>query len=226
MKEIFNLLFVEGHAAIKINDEVIIVDTGFSGSLSYSGSVELCGRRFGGIQDKSHLDDLNNQLSTRVSGLIGGDILSQFGAVEIDYPGCSITFHDTLPDVSDATPIDLSVLRNYLIINMIIDGNERRVVLDTGAPIPYLCSEIAPQRDPDGHVADISFFGPFESPLFTLESEMAGIRFTASYGIPPMQHQNFMRALGCSVVIGKDIFDLGTVIISYAQQRMFLRILK
>lgn len=223
MNETFNLKFAQGHPIITIDEKTFVVDTGSPASFSYSGSIALCSRHHRVPYGNYILDSLNRVLQTRIDGLIGGDLMKRLGAVEIDYPNSTITFHETLPDVTGASEYDMSVFCNYLIFNTTIDNQPRRVVLDTGAPIPYLCSHILPHRAPDSFVEDVTPSGTFSSPVYSMETEMAGKKFKVNYGKLPMAHQVMVKIMQCDGVVGKDIFDLGTVIISYRQGKMYLK---
>lgn len=222
--ETFDLSFVKGHPTININGRIFVVDTGSPASFSYTGTIPLLGREYTVPYGEFILDDLNRVLETRVDGLIGGEILKRVGAVEFDYPHNTITFHDILPDVSGSTEIDVRVFLNYLVFDMEIDGQQRRVFLDSGAPIPYLCNTILPKREPDGYVEDVTPSGSFSSPVYEMKSELAGKMFNVRYGKLPAVHQVVARTMGCAGVVGKDIFDLGKVTISYGQGKMYIQL--
>ena len=52
---------------------------------------------------------------------------------------------------------------------------------------------------------------------------MGGKKFKVNYGKLPAFHQVMVKIMQCDGVVGKDIFDLGTVIISYRQGKMYLK---
>ena len=224
MKQTFTISFAQGHPTINIDGKIYVVDTGSPASFSYTGTIPLLGREYTVPYGEYILDDLNRVLDTRIDGLIGGEILKRVGAVEIDYPHNTITFHDRLPEVSGAAEIDVRVFLNYLVFNMKIDGQDRRVFLDTGAPVAYLCSNVLPDKQPDGYTEDVTPSGTFETPLYTIPSELAGKKFDVSYGKLPAAHQVMARIMNCQGVIGKDIFLLGTVIISYQKGKMYIQL--
>lgn len=224
MKQTFTISFAQGHPTINIDGKIYVVDSGSPASFSYTGTIPLLGREYTVPYGEYILDDLNRVLDTRIDGLIGGEILKRVGAVEIDYPHNTITFHDSLPEVSGAAEINVRVFLNYLVFNMKIDGQERRVFLDTGAPVAYLCSNVLPDKQPDGYTKDVTPNGTFETPLYTMESELAGKKFDVSYGKLPVAHQVMARIMNCQGVIGKDIFLLGTVIISYQKGKMYIQL--
>lgn len=223
-EEKFDLSFVKGHPTISINGKIYVVDTGSPASFSYAGTIPLLGSEYTVPYGEFILDDLNRVLETRVDGLIGGEILKRVGAVEFDYPHNTITFHDILPDVSGSAEIDVRVFLNYLVFDMEIDGQQRRVFLDSGAPIPYLCNTILPKREPDGYVEDVTPSGSFSSPVYEMESELAGKMFNVRYGKLPAAHQVMARIMNCQGVIGKDIFIRGKVIISYQKEKMYIQL--
>ena len=224
MKQTFTISFAQGHPIITIDDKIYVVDTGSPASFSYTGTIPLLGREYTVPYGEYILDDLNRVLGPRIDGLIGGEVLKRLGAVELDYSHNTITFHDMLPEVSGAAEIDVRVFLNYLVFNMKIEGQMRRLFLDTGAPIPYLCDNILPKRDPDGYVEDVTPSGRFDSPFYVMESELAGKRFDTLYAKLPAAHQVMARIMNCQGVIGKDIFLLGKVIISYQKEKMYIQL--
>lgn len=227
MSDTFQITFVKGHPTINVDGNIFIVDTGSPATFGRQETITLCGRDFnagmGNNISGMTMDGISNLLGTHIDGFIGGDTFRQLVALEFDYPNNTITFHDVLPDMADSLQTDFEMCGNHVSINLLINGQTRRVFFDCGAPIAYLNPEILPNRKPDGVRNDVSpSGGAFESPVFSMETQFAGRTFVAEYGPLPETHQTYVASKGHDGVVGKNILDLGKVFLCYEQQKMYL----
>lgn len=227
MSETFQITFVKGHPAINVDGNIFIVDTGSPATFGRQETITLCGRDFNADMENNvfgvNMEEISKLLGTHIDGFIGGDTFRQLAALEFDYPNNTITFHDVLPDMVHGSQTDFEMCRNYVSINLLINGQTHRVFFDCGAPIAYLNPEILPNRKPDGVRNDVSpFGGAFESPVFLMETQFAGRTFESVYGPIPETHRTLVIGFGHDGIVGKNILDLGKVFLCYEQQKMYL----
>ena len=228
MKKTFTINNFDKHLIIEDNGKTYLIDTGSPYSIFEGDSLEFLGQ----MCHKNNLmalaarvmpTDISNLLGMHVDALVGYNVLKHF-AVLFDYGKGEITFSDeglSLPD-AEAIPIDTSF--GVPKVKMSLLGHEGLFFLDTGAKISYVASTTTNGLTPDETDTDFYVgYGDFETPIFNLETTIAGKIFHVRYGnLPMLLECTLMGLSGTKGVIGYDFFNNFKVLIDYSANQMYL----
>ena len=206
MRITFKIDFVDGHVLISENGNKILVDTGSPLTVHKERCFSFLGRDHSVSMSilGSSVRDLAALTGFEFTTLLGMDIISQYKVV-FDYENRELTFlTEDEPDfVGTAYP--LINIMGIKALRMNINGQDLIAAIDTGAPLSYIDAELTSNVAPVGEKEDFHpTVGRYVTPIYSLESEFAGKRFTATYGnLPPlMAVQN--KVLGINAVVGYD----------------------
>ena len=210
----------EGPLTIEIGGEFWVVDTGSPITQGQPSRLLFSGCEFGVGRDywPAIRDSLEQGFGLECAGLIGNDVLSQFDLL-IDLVGHTLTVSEHELDLSGiAVPIEL---RGGPTFTAIVGDTSRRVVFDTGAHIPYLHPDIAPDKPAKGRVVDYHpIHGRFESDIFDVRVDVAGEYYCVRFGVLPPQLAVMLAYAGAQAVIGTDLCQRRVV--GYFPRRGFM----
>lgn len=223
MKKTFTINNFDKHLIIEDNGNTYLIDTGSPFSVHDGDTLEFCGHQFPRNMAPCSPNDISNLLGMHVDALVGYNVLKHF-AVLFDYEKGEITFSDeglSLPD-AEAIPIDTSF--GVPKVKMSLLGHEGLFFLDTGAKISYVASTTTNGLTPDETDTDFYVgYGDFETPIFNLETTIAGKIFHVRYGnLPMLLECTLMGLSGTKGVIGYDFFNNFKVLIDYSANQMYL----
>ena len=223
MKKTYTINNFDKHLIIEDNGNTYLIDTGSPFSVHDGDTLEFCGHQFPRSMAPCSPNDISNLLGMHVDALVGYNVLKHF-AVLFDYGKGEITFSDeglSLPD-AEAIPVDTSF--GVPKVKMSLLGHEGLFFLDTGAKISYVASATTHRLTPDETDTDFYVgYGDFETPIFHLETSIAGKPFRVRYGnLPKLLECTLMGLSGTKGVIGYDFFSSFKVLIDYRTNQMYL----
>ena len=148
-------------------------------------------------------ETISQYLRTRIDAVIGGDILSQYECLIDLVEGRVILSNGSLgmDGVSLRTPLRLEVPSAEVRI-----GSRTGIAfLDTGARLSYLDPSMATGMLVAREKDFFPLLGEFETDVYEMEVELAGLRFTGRFGVLPAALQQQLKALGAQWVIGSEL---------------------
>jgi hypothetical protein len=155
-----------------------------------------------------------------VDAVIGGDLLREFECL-IDLGRGKVVFsHGSLgcDGVSMRTPLHLDVPSAEIRLG----ARHGVAFLDTGARLSYMDPAAVSGR-PVGREKDFfPMVGEFETDVYEAEIELAGLRFSARFGLLPTLLQQSMAALGGQWVIGSELLRQFPVLLDLQHHRIML----
>ena len=218
MKGTFDINFVNDHLLITDNGQTILVDTGSPVTVHRERTFNFLGRDF--AVATSLMGDGVEQIS-KLAGfgfntLMGMDILSQYRLV-FDYAGKKLTFLTENEPGIEGTEVPMVNLGGGVkAVMMQAGGKSLKMALDTGAPLSYVTEKVTAGLDPVGEKDDFHpAVGRFKTPVYKVETEVAGKKFLCSYGTLPTRLSMIYRIM--DGVIGYDFFNSFTVMMDYAK---------
>ncbi len=155
------LLTPNGHIVTSIKDRYFIVDTGSPVSFNYAGIVSL------DIEDKTFdvsrtpvcaKADADRLTGIDISGIIGTDILKKTG-LTVDLENGTLEFSAEADGADDYARLSFDYfMGHYLVTDDVYLGQRlNNAIIDTGAPVSYISSRLAPMFEPTGETySDIS----------------------------------------------------------------------
>lgn len=220
----FELDLIDGHAIIRSGDDVILVDTGAPSSMHIRPTLTFCSNEYPCAQTYLNLtpDRLSNLIGTRITTLLGADILSRY-KVLFDYRNRSIQFsEDELRFEGQEQRI--STYSGIPIVEFELNGQRLKFFLDTGARLSYLAKDLTKGLDRVGTETDFyPSVGRFETDCYLATTRIGGDSFTVKYGVLPPEIAYLLFA-GTRGIMGFDFFnqfkamlDLNRRLLKYAK---------
>jgi hypothetical protein len=200
------LTFVNGHVFANINDREWLIDTGAPTSFGLSSSLEINGHEFKLHNNYMGLSakELSMHTGHVVYGLIGTDILNQFNII-MDYENESIAFSNE-DIVMSGTKIPMHAFMGIPIINVKIEGQDRKMFFDTGAQISYWHGNSINAYESIDTVKDFyPGFGKFETKVYSINIELEGKPFNIRCGVLPKMLEMSLSMGGTEGIIGNEI---------------------
>ena len=218
MKRTFDINLVDGHLLISDNGNTILVDTGSPVTVHQEDTLSFLGREF-----PVHTSILGDRIDSlcKLSGiefttLLGMDILSQYRVV-FDYENRELTFLTDEEAGMEGTTVPLvNVMGGVKAICLEINGQPLKMAIDTGAPLSYVDRIVTDDFESIGEKEDFHpMAGRYTTPIFKLEAEFCGKRFTSTYGNLPTMMGLSLKLGGLDGVVGYDFFKSFKVIFDF-----------
>ena len=223
MKKTYTINNFDKHLIIEDNGKTYLIDTGSPFSVHNGDMLEFCGQQFPRGMAPCSPNDISDLLGMHVDALVGYNVLKHF-AVLLDYGKGEITFSDEGLSLPDAVAIPVDTSFGVPKVKMSLLGHEGLFFLDTGAKISFVASATTNGLTPDETDTDFYVgYGDFETPIFNLETTIAGKSFRVRYGnLPKLLECTLMGLSGTKGVIGYDFFSSFKVLIDYRTNQMYL----
>ena len=218
MKRTFDINLVDGHLLISNNGNTILVDTGSPVTVHQEDTLSFLGREF-----PVHTSILGDRIDSlcKLSGiefttLLGMDILSQYRVV-FDYENRELTFLTDEEAGMEGTTVPLvNVMGGVKAICLEINGQPLKMAIDTGAPLSYVDRIVTDDFESIGEKEDFHpMAGRYTTPIFKLEAEFCGKRFTGTYGNLPTMMGLSLKLGGLDGVVGYDFFKSFKVLFDF-----------
>ena len=218
MKRTFKINLLDGHLLISDNGNTILVDTGSPVTVHQEYTLSFLGREF-----PVHTSILGDRIDSlcKLSGiefttLLGMDILSQYRLV-FDYENRELTFLTDEEAGMEGTTVPLvNVMGGVKAICLEINGQPLKMAIDTGAPLSYVDRMVTDDFESIGEKEDFHpMAGRYTTPIFKLEAEFCGKRFTGTYGNLPTMMGLSLKLGGLDGVVGYDFFKSFKVLFDF-----------
>jgi hypothetical protein len=165
-------------------------------------------------------DTIAEHLGTHVDAVIGGDILARYECL-INLAQCRVTFSNGslgMDGVSLRTPLKMEVPSAEIRVG----GRTGVAFLDTGARLSYLDPSLATGRPVAREKDFLPLFGEFETDVYEMEIELAGLRFRGRFGVlpPPLREQ--LSALGAQGIVGSELLQRFPLLLDLQHHRIMI----
>ena len=206
----FRIKLVNDHIVID-DEQHLILDTGSPTSFHSSGVINLSGEDIpvGTSALGVRSDYLTSQIGTSIDGLIGMDIINRYPML-IDARDGHIFINDDSIHSHSFKSFDLGPLSQGLIaIEMGVNNNPVRMIVDTGAPISYIKKSIVEGLVSEREVSDFHpLIGDFKTELYqcAVDSVLNGEQYNQTFGVLPNLLSMTLDMLHVDGIIGIDIF--------------------
>ena len=223
MKKTFSINNFDKHLIIEENGKTYLIDTGSPFSVHDGDSLEFCGQQFTDNMAPCSPENISSLLGMHIDALVGYNVLTHY-AILFDYDQGEITFSDEELTLPNAISLPINTSFGVPKVRMSLLGNEDDFFLDTGAKISYVASETTEGLTPDETDTDFYLgYGDFETPIFNLETTIAGKSFRVRYGnLPFLLERTLMGLSNTKGVIGYDFFNSFKVLIDYRTNMLYL----
>ena len=218
MKRTFDINLVDGHLLISDNGNTILVDTGSPVTVHQEDTLSFLGREF-----PVHTSIMGDRVESlcKLSGiefttLLGMDILSQYRVV-FDYENRELTFLTDEEAGMEGTTVPLvNVMGGVKAICLEINGQPLKMAIDTGAPLSYVDRMVTDDFESIGEKEDFHpMAGRYTTPIFKIEAEFCGKKFTGTYGNLPTMMGLSLKLGGLDGVVGYDFFKSFKVLFDF-----------
>jgi hypothetical protein len=201
-----------GHLFLELHGDLWLLDTGAPTSFGSVPELEIAGARF--ALGASHMgltvEDLTGLVAVECKGLLGADVLGNLDVL-FDVPNGVITVSsDHLAHDGGAVPMD--AFMGIPIVGVDIQGDNRRVFLDTGAQLSYLAERDFLRFPPTGRMPDFyPGLGRFETETCDAAVTIGGIAFTLRCGLLPGILEATLLVAGTAGIIGNQVIAGRTI---------------
>ncbi|MCX8028202.1 MAG: retroviral-like aspartic protease family protein [Thermodesulfovibrionales bacterium] len=200
----------EGYLFVEIQGLGIgFIDSGAPASISDKERAVISGMevRFTKSFLGQTVKTIGKLLDTEIDALIGGDILSKFD-VFIDTGKGIMTFSQEPLQMEGIKERIEYPIHNIPVLTCKIEGTDYKFILDTGASLSYLNTEIAERFEITGKQTDFfPSFGKFETETRQIEIGIAGQEITLNFGTLPEILELTLGLAQADGLIGTELFD-------------------
>ena len=217
----FQIELFKGHPIINDGENRILIDTGAPSTIHVSNSINFCSESFGCLTNYMGLtvSKISDMLGTEITTLLGVDILSDY-KILLDYQNKVIEFSKQEIDI-EGTQAEIANFMGIPIIKMIVDNQELKFYMDTGAKLSYLSDSLTSKYESVGKVEDFyPGVGKFQSECFEIPTVFGGNKFIVKYGNLPSILQMTLRLGGTDGIIGFDFFNNFKVVLDLKNNKL------
>ncbi|MEI6379065.1 MAG: hypothetical protein WCO55_05375 [Candidatus Falkowbacteria bacterium] len=200
----YHFNFVNNHIIADIGGKMCLIDTGAptsmgEGEISIDNQGHLLG---GGTANGVSLREIADHVGTPLDALIGGDILSKHGEMDIWLYKDLILFSDG-QEKFDGIPFELYM--DIPVTSLNIKGKSVRAFVDTGAKQSYVSEALATGLPHVGEAEDFyPGLGAFKVPLVSFEYSVKYRAGNLKFAIVPPALSQLLAAADCQVILGVD----------------------
>jgi len=213
-----------GHILAEIGAERCLIDTGALKSFGDIGELVLGGKSFR-LQTEyfGHgVAEIGRLIGTRISVLLGADILNAFETV-IDLAAGEVMF-STTPLTFSGTRIPARYFQGIPVVSCEVGNREAALFLDSGAKLSFLDETIAARYPRLGEDTDFfPGFGEFKTDVYRVPVKTGNEHFELSVGVLPTTLQMALSLASAVGVIGSALFDEYAVCLSAGAGGVTLR---
>ncbi|MBQ0016661.1 MAG: hypothetical protein KBT04_06720 [Bacteroidales bacterium] len=204
----YNIQFINDYPVIQTRQGMMLIDLGMPISYCPTGEIDF-GNDTHNVEKQFPMDFsvVNRIIAPEIVGVIGADLLNQ-QSTRINYTLQQLETNYHGDDLGIAT--HSFSMTGYYGIKLNIGDRERKVFIDTGAPISYLLPRIAQQFPSTRSETDAGFFNngqQFQTTLHRATTEFMGQEWDIEYGELPDTYSMILRMLQIDGVIGKHFLE-------------------
>jgi len=208
----YSFSYVSQHIVMQIDGHLLVLDTGSPLSFGRESTIDFCGRHVS-LQNSFMgfgPDQLSENIGEKVDGLLGGDVLNIFDSIW-DYENQKITFSETeLP--ANGVDIELEFVMGVPTVSLLVDGEEQKWFVDTGAVTSFVSNKPDGAAEPIGTHQDFyPGFGSFETDVYEVEIQLYEEPQKISVGVLPDLLGMSLMVSGCSGILGLNAFGNGNI---------------
>lgn len=219
----FPCYLVNGHLLVEMGEDRVLLDTGSPVSIGGQSPFELLGRE--NILQTSYqgatIDSLGSLVGTRITVLLGADILSRYD-MRIDLDAGTVQFSSSELRLG-AEPLPVGFFQGVPIVEARMDGAAERFFFDTGAKLSYLHSSRVQGLPPVGTDRDFfPGFGEFEVKVVERDIALVNLRRRLRFATLPRLLEMSLLLAGVTGILGSALCEGSPVV--YAPRRGLLSI--
>ena len=166
------------------------------------------------------VETISGHLGTRIDAVIGADLLAQHECL-IDLAQRRVVFSNGslgMDGVSLRTPLQMDVPT----ADVRVGRHTGIAFLDTGARLSYLDPSIASGAPVARERDFFPLLGEFETDVYEMEIELAGLRFKGRFGVLPAPLGQQLQALGARWVIGSELLRQFPLLLDLRNHRIMV----
>ncbi len=202
----YNVKIVNEHLLID-DGQGIIIDTGSPNSFHDTGQIYLCGDSYTVPRSIMNVNSeyLSKEIGSKIHGLLGMDIISKY-PILFDLQHGFIFVDDDTQYYTAFSSFDLPF--NMVCIELYVNGQRVRLIVDTGAKISYIDSSLINRHNSIGTEQDFSpLFGHFCTNLYKCNVHLLqGESIVLTFGTPPSLLSDFLKKMKVQGIIGIEFF--------------------
>ena len=204
----YNVKNVNEHILID-DGQGIIIDTGSPNSFHDTGQIFLCGDSYTVPRSIMNVNSeyLSKEIGSKIHGLLGMDIISKY-PILFELQNGFIFVDD---DTQYSSAFSSFILPFHMVcIELCVNGQRVRLIVDTGAKISYIDSSVVKGHDSIGTEQDFSpLFGHFSTNLYKCNVKLLqGESIVLTFGTPPSLLTEFLTTMQVQGIIGIEFFKL------------------
>jgi hypothetical protein len=218
----FNVRLHRGVPVIDCDGAHVAIVTGTPGSFG-SVPLRLVGKEYRlppALVRGVTAESIGRSLGTTIDAVIGGDIVRQFECL-IDLGRGRVVFSRGslgCDGVSLRTPLRLNVPTAEITFG----ARQGVALLDTGARLSYMDPAAVSGRRVGREKDFLPLVGEFETDVYEVEIELAGLRLRGRFGVLPQRLQQSMAALGAQWVIGSELLQQFPLLLDLQHHRIMV----
>jgi hypothetical protein len=218
------MIIRKGHILLRGgHGRLALLDTGSPVSIGRGAEYRVAGQAFNPpTAMQSVLDTAGTHIGRRVDWLFGHDFFAS-NRVVIDWPARQARILAANESIPQGYAIPIELVMGVPAVTGRSSRRRVRAVIDSGASLSYVPSDVVQGRTPIGKRSDFyPGFGEFETDVWRVRAEIGGRRITISAGIlPPMLQMMFGLILGADGwIVGSDFFRNRVMVIDYPNGRI------
>lgn len=230
---------VKNHIIIEIDGKKVLLDTGSQQSFGRAAKLEIK-NEFGDDNEietsrtftlpdnymGKNLDSIDKFVGTRLDALLGLDIISHYKLlIDFERMICDISLN---PIQLDGVECALNDFMGYpLVLKAAIGGQERNLIIDTGAMISFLDPGVVRNKKIIREADDFHpLINHFTVKIYKAQLSIAGYEFGMEFGdMPslPTMVAMFLRQGGISGFLGVDLFKNFKVVFDFPEEKITLK---
>ncbi|MDR2472210.1 MAG: retroviral-like aspartic protease family protein, partial [Tannerella sp.] len=204
----FKIDIYKGHAIIKSDENVILIDTGAPYTIHRSDNLCFCSENFRTSSNYMGVtvQKISEMLGMEITTLLGTNVLSEYKLL-LDYKNKSALFSKTDIDFT-GQQTTISSFMGIPIIELEINRARLKFFLDTGAQLSYLSSNYTSKYESTGSIEDFyPGVGIFQTNCYEINTKLDNYEFNVRYGNLPSLLQATLMMSGTNGIIGYDFFN-------------------
>lgn len=204
----FPITLFDKHILLHSNENIILVDTGSPVTIHSENQITFCNQTFDCSKEYFGVtvEHLSDMLGSPITTLMGTDILSEF-IVVYDYENQMIEFKSHENQL-EGNIVEITQNMGLPMIDLILQGEQVKVFIDTGAKISYIDKKFTQDFESQGTLEDFNpMIGEFSTESYTLDADFEGNTFSVLFGNLPEMFQAILSLSGVAGVIGYDFFN-------------------
>jgi|GEM_PF-290134 len=211
----YRCFLVDGHILAEIGQERVLIDTGALMSFGEAGRCRIGNAEFQipGTFMGTTVEEISRLIGTRISVLVGADILNRFDfRIDLDEGELAVT-EETMNFRGPTIPTES--FQGVPVIPVRFDQRNTRCFFDTGAKLSYIHSSLAGLYPEVGRDTDFfPGFGEFQTDVRDAQVRIGDREYTIRFGTLPSALEAALPLAGVKGIIGSVLCEGNVVGVS------------